>query len=82
MSDLIFMAFVSERRAEVGASVIRTSVDDAKEAAFRETLVGTPRRKRTRSRLPHTNGRLNQLPFWGFPNLLNLQIDTRSQLRS
>ncbi len=36
MSDLIFIAFDSDRRAEVGATVIPTSVEDAKEAAIRE----------------------------------------------
>ena len=42
MSDLIFIAFASDRRAEVDATVIPTSVDDAKEAAIREGLaVGT-----------------------------------------
>ena len=41
MSDLIFIAFDSEQRAEVGATVIRTFVGDAKEAALREALAAS-----------------------------------------
>ena len=41
MSDLSFIAFDSEQRAEVGSTVIRTSVGDAKGATIREALVAS-----------------------------------------
>ncbi len=72
MSDLIFMAIDSERRAEVGASVIRASVDDAKEAAFRETLVGSASAETNAEPPPSYQQPFESTPFLGIPESLNL----------